>query len=286
MAARKSDAARRDAKPDDADASPLAHMMREFEELVWSFETSLLCSLDHDDSDDSHPHLSERRGPRREAIRHQACRLAISELSSNYRRKQIRQSLHTAESLAKNVEEVLLSSATGGLLGEDLTTVHNGHFRLYSSELFEMLGQPTDLRFGTLRFHAHPSTASLDVVSLEGDGDDDANHTSHLPWVSLEMALNSSFFVADSLETLPLHAFRMPEEPSLQNRGILSRKLDDGGAFPDYDSWLLFTFLGNGCLKLEVPVEMCADVYGGPLVGRENEEVVFWGVFVEDEAVH
>jgi hypothetical protein len=77
----------------------------------------------------------------------------------------------------------------------------------------------------------------------------------------------------------------MPETPSLTNRGILSRKPEDGGAFPEYDSWLLFTFLGNGCLKVEIPIEMCADVYGGNLRGRENEEVVFWGIFVEDEAV-
>ncbi|KAJ8105698.1 hypothetical protein OPT61_g10021 [Boeremia exigua] len=75
----------------------------------------------------------------------------------------------------------------------------------------------------------------------------------------------------------------MPTAPSLQNRGILSRKPDDGGAFPDFDSWLLFTFLGSGCLKLEVPIEMCANVYGGRLRGRENEEVTFWGFFVDDD---
>lgn len=85
------------------------------------------------------------------------------------------------------------------------------------------------------------------------------------------------------METLPYHTFRLPTTPSLQNRGILSRRAEDDGAFPDFDSWLLFTFLGNGCIKLEVPIEMCADVYGERLQGRENEEVVFWGFFVDDE---
>ena len=75
----------------------------------------------------------------------------------------------------------------------------------------------------------------------------------------------------------------MPTAPSLQNRGIRSRNPDDDGAFPEFDSWLLFTFLGNGCLKLEVPIEMCAQIYGGPLRGRENEEVTFWGFFVDDD---
>jgi hypothetical protein len=28
---------------------------------------------------------------------------------------------------------------------------------------------------------------------------------------------------------------------------------------------------------------MCADVYGGSLRGRENQEVLFWGFFVDDD---
>jgi len=149
---------------------------------------------------------------------------------------------------------------------EDLGSLHNGYFRLYSTELFDLLDQPTDLRFGSLRFHKHAASP------LES------------PWVNVELALNSSFFVADSMETLPYHTFRLPSTPSLQNRGILSRKAEDNGAFPTYDSWLLFTFLGNGCIKLEVPIEMCADVYGDQLRGRENEEVLFWGFFVDDDS--
>ncbi|KAF2015801.1 hypothetical protein BU24DRAFT_422113 [Aaosphaeria arxii CBS 175.79] len=134
-----------------------------------------------------------------------------------------------------------------------------------------MLGQPTDLRFGTLRFYS-ASVPSIDELE-------------EIDCTAVEMALNSSFFIADSTETLPYHSFQMPAVPSLRNRGILSRKPADGGSFPDYDSWLLFTFFGNGCLKLEIPIEMCADVYGGALRGRENQEVTFWGVFVEDEFV-
>jgi hypothetical protein len=273
MAALEQDAAPRDAKSPTAGAtasaaspSPLARVMREFEELVRSFETGLLRSLD-DDID----------GARREHIRREACRLAISDLSNKYTPKYIRRSLHAAESEGKRVEELLQTltlngAATDEAEDEDLGGMHNGYFRLYSTELFDLLGQPSDLRFGSLRFHKHHST--LDSHSASQDP--------HSPWVHVELALNNSFFVADSMETLPYHTFRLPTTPSLQNRGILSRKAEDNGTFPEFDSWLLFTFLGNGCIKLEVPIEMCADVYGDRLRGRENEEVVFWGFFVDD----
>jgi hypothetical protein len=241
--------------------------MREFEELVLSYETGLLCSLDDAHSADAHDR-------RREKIRRQACRLAIADLSNTYTRKHIRRSLNAAESLGKSTEEQLHAAPQPHHADEpsSLESIHSGHFRLYSTELYDLLGQPTDLRFGTLRFHTRCSPAP------EPD-------RAEAHWTSVELALNSSFFVADAAETLPYHCFNMPESPSLVNRGILSRKPEDGGAFPDYDSWLLFTFLGNGCLKVEVPIEMCADVYGGNLRGRENEEVVFWGVFIEDEPV-
>ncbi|KAF1949385.1 hypothetical protein CC80DRAFT_274125 [Byssothecium circinans] len=264
MAALKPDANRPDAKNDDA-ASPLAQMMRDFDQLVLRYETGLQRSLEDCPTHKGKAH--ERKQWRREDIRHEASRLAIAELSNAYTRKQIRQSLDAAESQGRREEEQLHAAPDAEPASDDehLRTIHKGYFRLYSTELFDILGQPTNLRFGTLRFHQH------DSVRTEQAG------------VSLELALGSSFFVADSLETLPYHAFKMPHAPSLQNRGILSRKPEDNGAFPDYDSWLLFTFLGNGCLKLEVPIEMCADVYAGPLLGRENEEVHFWGVFVDDD---
>jgi hypothetical protein len=253
-------APRRDAKPSNASPCPLARVMREFEELVRTFEAGLLSSLEADDALDS---------ACREDIRREACRLAISDLSNKYTRKHIRRSLNAAESEGKRVEEQLhnlsLNGAPAADNDDELGSLHNGYFRLYSTELFDLLGQPTDLRFGSLRFHKHATTPD------------------QAPGVNVELALNSSFFVADSLETLPYHTFRLPSTPSLQNRGILSRKAEDNGAFPTYDSWLLFTFLGNGCIKLEVPIEMCADVYGDRLSGRENEEVLFWGFFVDDE---
>lgn len=239
--------------------------MREFEGLVADFETLLLRSTE--DIDQKHSQDDD--------IRNHASRLAVSELSTRYTRKQLRASLAAAESLAKLAEERLHSAleTVDDHADSNLESIHNGYFRLYSTELFDMLGQPTNLRFGTLRFHgsrpAHPTACQQPESS----------------WTALELALDSSFFVADSTETMPYHHFCIPGTPSLQNRGILSRKPQDGGAFPDYDSWLLFTFLGDGCLKMEVPIEMCADVYGGALVGRENEEVLFWGVFVEDEMI-
>jgi hypothetical protein len=260
MAALKRDAAPRDVKP-PSDPSPLARVMREFEELVRSVETGLLLSL-------AEP-AAELDSARRESVRREACRLAISDLSTSYTRKYIRRSLTDAESQGKRLEEQLHTLALDGPAADDLLdSLHNGHFRLYSTELFDALGQPTDLRFGTLRFYKHAASPADDQQS---------------PWVTVELALSSSFFVADSMETLPYHTFRLPTTPSLQNRGILSRKPEDDGAFPEFDSWLLFTFLGNGCIKLEVPIEMCADVYGGRLQGRENEEVLFWGFFVDDD---
>ncbi|PZD36565.1 hypothetical protein A1F97_00089 [Pyrenophora tritici-repentis] len=237
MAALKSDALGRAAKASPPDpSSPLARMMREFEELVKTFEEGLLRSLEDGEHKDHRP----------EHVHREACRLAISDLSSKYTPKYIHGDEH-------------------------LGSLHNGYFRLYSSELFDLLGEPTDLRFGTLRFHKNSPPSPLPETS-----------SPQSPWVTVELALNDSFFVADSMETLPYHTFRLPTTPSLRNCGILSRKPEDPG-FPEFDSWLLFTFLGNGCIKLEVPIEMCADIYGGNLCGRENEEVLFWGIFVDDD---
>jgi hypothetical protein len=247
----------------------LKRVMREFKELVGSFEAGLLRSLEEAGSDDT-PSL------RRDHVHREACRLAISDLSNRYTRKHIRRSLHDAECEGKRLEEQLhrLSLNTLAEPSEHLGSLHNGYFRLYSTELFDLLEQPTDLRFGTLRFHHSHSSSSTESLPQQD---------SQSPGVSLELALGDSFFVADSSETLPYHTFRLPSVPSLQNRGILCRRLEDNGAFPDFDSWLLFTFLGNGCIKLEVPIEMCAAVYGGRLSGRENEEVLFWGFFVDDD---
>lgn len=261
MAVTKANVPPRDPKPSHGPSSPLARVMREFDHLVKSFEAGLLRSLQ--DSPSTDPHASSP-----DQIRREACRLAISDLSSTYTRKHLRRALDQAESDCKRVEEQLHSLSLDDSISQNdqLASLHNGHFRLYSTELFDLLGQPTELRLGTLRFHKHQSA-------------DPESQTS----VSVELALNDSFFVADSQETLPYHTFRLPSAPSLQNRGILSRKPEDNGAFPEFDSWLLFTFLGNGCIKLEVPIEMCAHVYGERLQGRENEEVLFWGCFVDDE---
>ncbi|KAF2630562.1 hypothetical protein BU25DRAFT_242387 [Macroventuria anomochaeta] len=266
MALLKRDTVARDAKPRDDDASPLARVMREFEQLVLDFESGLQRSL-------SGPNTTAQHGMRgwcSDDIRREACRMAVSDLSDKYTRKHIRRSLNAAESEGKRAEEQLHNlTLTAGPDADDELSIHNGYFRLYSTELFDLLGQPTDLRFGTLRFHKHDTAPVHDDPQSNG--------------VTVELALNSSFFTADSEETLPYHTFRMPTAPSLQNRGLRSRNPDDGGAFPDFDSWLLFTFLGNGCLKLEVPIEMCDSVYGGRLRGRENEEVTFWGFFVDDD---
>ncbi|KAJ4984645.1 hypothetical protein SVAN01_09834 [Stagonosporopsis vannaccii] len=259
MALLKRDTAGPDAKPPAAASSPLARVMHEFEQLVLDLERGLQRSLEDPRSTAQH----RMSGWCRQDIRREACRMAISDLSDGYTRKHISRSLSAAESEGKRVEEQLHNlSLADSLVAHDDLAIHNGYFRLYSTELFDMLGQPTHLRLGTLRFHRHDA---------------------HSSGVTVELALNNSFFVADSEETLPYHTFRMPTTPSLQNRGILSRNPVDNGAFPDFDSWLLFTFLGNGCLKLEVPIEMCANVYGGRLQGRENEEVTFWGFFVDDD---
>lgn len=264
MAMLKRDTAAHGAKPRDTDTSPLARVMREFKQLVLAFESGLQRSLELDDPRTApHTWCSDD-------IRREACRMAISDLSDKYTRKHIRRSLNAAESEGKRIEEQLHSqSPASGTDVDDELGLHNGYFRLYSTELFDLLGQPTDLRFGTLRFHQHDTMPVHDNFQSSG--------------VTVELAINKSFFVANSEETLPYHTFRMPTTPSLQNRGILSRNPDDNGAFPDFDSWLLFTFLGNGCLKLEIPIEMCANVYGDRLRGRENEEVTFWGFFVDDD---
>jgi hypothetical protein len=269
MAVLEEDAARRDAKASAADSSPLAQVTREFEQLVRSFEKGLLLSLEAAGT-------GALDAARRDEVRREACRLAISDLSNRYTRKHIRRSLDAAESEGKRVEEQLHSLTLAGAADDaddDLGSMHNGYFRLYSTELFDLLEQPTDLRLGSLRFHKHHASPDADA----------APHDAQSPWVHVELALNNSFFVADSIETLPYHTFRLPTTPSLQNRGILSRKAEGDGTFPAYDSWLLFTFLGNGCIKLEVPIEMCADIYGDRLTGRENEEVLFWGFFVDDD---
>jgi hypothetical protein len=260
MAFLKSHVSFRSSKDEDTGRSPLRVLMREFQELARSYETALQRSLAGWDFDWD---LQWKK-----QIQSEARRLALTDLSTQYTRKHIRRSLVAEESLAKSAEERLHAATRAGEVERvepdaevGLGTITKGYFRLYSTELFDMLGQPTDLRFGTLRFHTPIDNSTPS---------------------SVELALNDSFFVAQSDETLPFHSFAVPSSPSLTNRGILSRKPKDNGAFPPYDSWLLFTFLGHGCLKLEVPIEMCADVYGGPLLGRENEEIVFWAIFVED----
>lgn len=277
---------RRDAKHDNA---ALARVMREWSQLVQTFEAALLRSLQDAPSPPPSPSSSTALSAARERVRSEARRLAFDELSAQFTRKQIGSSLRAAEDLCRRAEEQLLAVHDSGRPDADgnLASIHNGYFRLYSPELFDLLGQPTDLRFGTLRFHRHassPAHAGPPHLQL-ADRDHHDHHDHQQPaWISVELALADAFFVADSLENLPFHAFRMPSAPSLQNRGILSRKLDDGGAFPAFDSWLLFTFLGDGCLKLQVPIEMCAEIYGGPLRGRENDDVLFWALFVEDDA--
>lgn len=269
MAALEQDAAFHHVTASRGPTLPLARAMREFEELVRDYGISLSQSLGKSQVD--------------ETVRREASRLAISDLSDKYTRKYISQSLSAAESEGKRVEELLQALSLDNTAActtreeldadqEDLSSLHHGYFRLYSTELFDLLGQPTDLRFGSLRFHKHSVSSDSCAASLDPES----------PRVHVELALNNSFFVADSMDTLPYHAFRLPATPSLQNRGILSRRAEDNGTFPDFDSWLLFTFLGNGCIKLEAPIEMCADIYGDRLCGRENEEVVFWGFFVDD----
>ncbi|EMD61849.1 hypothetical protein COCSADRAFT_38652 [Bipolaris sorokiniana ND90Pr] len=289
MALLKSDRPSRDAKSPAPHSSPLARVMREFEELVESFEAGLLRSL-ADDQDGTAADTLHLKDASSDRVRREACRLAISDLSNKYTPTYIRRSLNAAELEGKRVEDQLQTLSLNGTIDADADTdtdtdadaddgsrlgsLYNGYFRLYSTELFDLLGQPAYLRFGTLRFHNNSATQHTDIASQDQS----------LPSrVSVELALNDSFFVADSEETLPYHTFRLPTGPSLQNRGILSRKPEDNGALPQYDSWLLFTFLGNGCIKLEVPIEMCADIYRGRLQGCENEEVLFWGFFVDDE---
>lgn len=265
----------RTTKSTAADSSPLARVMREFEDLVKSFEAGLRRSLDDEDDHDEGSTCStlQSLSVRSDHIRREACRLAISDLSAKYMRKYIRRSLDAAECEGKRLEEQLQHLSLNDSQDADdgdhgLAGLHHGHFRLFSTELFDHLDQPTDLRFGTLRFHRHPTGEAF---------------TGEPARITVELALNQSFFVADSVETLPYHTFRLPSAPSLQNRGIWSRKPEENGIFPSFDSWLLFTFLGNGCIKVEVPIEMCADVYGDKLRGRENEEVLFWGFFVDDD---
>lgn len=255
------------ARPEDSrsdrsngNSNGLRDVVRDFQELVQRYETGLLRSLEQEEVE---PHSRQRDRVRRDAFR-----LASSDLSASYSRKQIHDALAAAETQGKTAEERLHAGAPE-CLEEDptLANIRNGHFRLYSTELFELLGQPTDLRFGSLRFHTEDREGALREEGAPP------------PSTTVEIALNSSFFVGESNSTQAYHSFSIPDAPSLTNRGLLCRKPD---AYPEYDSWVLFTFLGNGCLKVEVPIEMCADVYGGDLRGRENEEVVFWGLFVED----
>ncbi|ORY00980.1 hypothetical protein BCR34DRAFT_494243 [Clohesyomyces aquaticus] len=277
MTAIKSNVPRPGAKPDDPHqptrSSRLARVMRRFDELVADIELSLLWSLEEGPQSRVAQHEMAKR---RQDIRRLACRLAMSELNAAFTRKQIRSSLADFEAHGRWAQHQLVRQSVLPNLGEvdpspALGALCNGHFRLCSTDLFDLLGQPLHLRFGTLRFHIAPRTSRHD------DSPEDAD------FVNVELALNDSFYVADSSETREYHRFTLPATPSLRNHGILSRRWDDGGAFPSFDSWLLFTFLGHGCLKLELPIEMCADIYGSTLTGRENEDVLFWGVFVEDE---
>lgn len=242
----------------------LPYVMQAFNELVVLYERDLQHSL----GETNHARRQEKG---ESSIRQDARRLALHDLAMSYSRRTIWRSLSAVESLGKSAEERLHTAITeeSPSIPEKITS---GYFRLYSLELFDLLGQPTDLKFGTLRFHEY------------GRLSPHANGNAFMS-VYVELAINSSFFVGDSKEMLPYHSFNLPESPSLTNRGILTRKPEDAGSLPGYDSWVLFTFLAGNCLKVEIPVEMCADAYpgyGAALRGRENEEIVFWGLLVED----
>ena len=163
MAMLKRDTAAHGAKPRDTDTSPLARVMREFKQLVLAFESGLQRSLELDDPRTApHTWCSDD-------IRREACRMAISDLSDKYTRKHIRRSLNAAESEGKRIEEQLHSqSPASGTDVDDELGLHNGYFRLYSTELFDLLGQPTDLRFGTLRFHQHDTMPVHDNFQSSG----------------------------------------------------------------------------------------------------------------------
>ena len=139
MAVLDSTAVSRDAKSDALDPSPLARVMREFEELVQGFETGLLRSLEDPATDDV---STPKSTARRDEIRREACRLAISDLSNQYTPKYIRRSLDAAELEGKRVEDQLQSLSLSGRAADDesdLGSLHNGYFRLYSTELFDLL---------------------------------------------------------------------------------------------------------------------------------------------------
>lgn len=255
-----------DHDPSASHVGVLVLLLREYRQLGLSYEWGLLGSLEAD---------ADSREERRKEIRREAFRLAATEVGTSYTRMRILKACRRVESLGRMVQKQLNVAVDAGTIETDYdrTTVTNGHFQLYSTQLFERLGQPTNIRFGTLRFQTGSSYEQ--DVGLQA--------------TSVELDLNSSSFVAKPNETHPLATsfgcFHIPESPSLINRGIRSRRPDavDGGAFPEYDSWLLFTFLGQGFLKVEIPIEMCADVYGGNLRDEENVDLVFWGIFIEED---
>ncbi|KAF2280988.1 uncharacterized protein EI97DRAFT_17295 [Westerdykella ornata] len=244
----------------------LSDIVQIFNELVARYERDLLLSL----RETNHTQCQENEEDNIEA---KARRLAMCDLSISYARRNIWRSLSAVESLGKSAEERLRNPIPNQTRRESLSEkITSGYFRLYSPQLFDLLGQPTDLKFGTLRFHKDDRLLS--------DANEDVFTSAYV-----ELAINSSFFVGDSNEMLPYHSFSIPDCPSLTNRGILTRRPEDGGSFPGYDSWVLFTFLAEDCLKVEIPVEMCADAYPGyraALGDRENEEIVFWGLLMED----
>lgn len=223
-----------------------------------------------------------KRKKTREEIRREAGRRAWSHMAHLYvsnQQQELARVLRAVEDSGRAAEESLRAAAHHVELEPEpsLEIIENGHFRLCSHELFEALGEPAALRFGTLRF----STYHTDALDADGHP---MLHT------AVDMALNNSFFVAHSHDSHqgvegPHTEFSVPKSPQTTNRAIRTKKVEDGSShatFPVYDSWLLITFLGNGRVKVEIPIELCADAYGGILRGRTDHDVVFWGEFVED----
>jgi hypothetical protein len=133
---------------------------------------------------------------------------------------------------------------------------------LYSCRLFDILDRPVDMTYPTLRYMMWKDASGSPYRAIA------------------TLKINEVSVIAESSDIIRNGRLsRHPVNSSSIYHGLLASIKDSEGCYkyPPFDSWLLFTFLGKGVIKVEISIELCQYLYKKENIGCENEDVVFWG---------
>lgn len=178
----------------------------------------------------------------------------------NQPKQAMRQWLYNADCEGQKAREWLRESTERGEV-TPLDNLDDQDVQLYSCRLFEILDQPANVAFPMLRY----------VMWKDASG--------NCQRAVATLTMNGINVIACSSDTIRGRPDRLPANSSVINHGLLgSIKSSDGHyKYPPFDSWLLFTLLGKGVIKVEISIELCRYLYKKENIGLDDEDVVFWG---------